>query len=825
MEIIKRNKYLILSFLIPSLLFLLIIIFDGLYPFGDNSLCPYDSLHQYIPFLSEYKYKLLHGESLFFSLRAASEDFYILWLYYLTSPLNLLILFFKDIIIGFNVIVILKLSLIGLSMALYLKRTYGKNNYYIVGFATAYSLSSYVIAYYYNIMWLDTLILFPFLISSFKKVINNKKNMYPIILALVIYSNFYMSINVCIFLCLYFLIQNFYGIKDFIKKGLRFFLLSIIGGGIASVFFIPFLSIVNNKIDSFPSTYFLTDFPSLFTSLCTYCDTNISMSYKSNANIYCGTVCLFFFFIYIFNKRISIEKRIKNLFLVLFLFLSMNISSLDYLIHGFSQPTGYMARYSYIFIFLIITCSFEAFSKKISFKNYILGFSSLLLLMIVNLIYLIINNKEYIPILCSLLVICMCFVFRKRRGLIIIFLLLELVITSTKNIKLAEVDVVQIRNENYQQLKENTDLYRSDIDVRSISNEAIYNNMNGMSIFSSTLVKPFTSFSFNLGLRGGSNYITTFGHSPVVDILYNLKYIYNQSDRQYFDYEEKEFYAGFSKYENIYDTSYGYLVPKSILKWNWDNNNPFSNINNFVGYYFDKHDSSTYIYDLITSNNITIDSNCTSLIKNEENNFSVTFDKKTDDDIISFIYKTEYPTVSVNIKYGSISSCYISVNDEIIISDNKVNGDIINVYNLNKGDIVKVTIRPKKSEESGRIYCNFAHLNEENMKKFADDITSNRVNITNINDNKIEGTYTYDKDKLLLLSFPYKDGWNLKIGNKDTKINKDLCLIVSLIDDSNYFKLSYITPFFKESLFISIISLLLYLFIKIMEIKIRKKYY
>lgn len=829
MKIIKY-KYIILSFIIPIFFFIGAIILGECYPFGENSLCPYDSLHQYIPFLSEYKYKLLHGESLFFSLRAASEDFYILWLYYLTSPLNIFILFFKDIIIGFDFLIILKVSLIGLSMALYLRRTYKKCDISITVFSTAYSLSSYVIAYYYSIMWLDILIIFPFLITSFKKLMANKKNIYPLLLAFVIYSNFYMSIQVCIFLCLFFLMQEFDDLKDFIKKGLRFTLLSIIGGGMAAVFYIPFFSVINNKLDNFPCTYFLTDFSSLFMSLCTMCSKNVAMSYKSNANIYCGVVCLFFFFIYIFNKRISIENRIKNIFLICLLFLSMNISSLDFMMHGFDKPTGYMARYSYIFIFLIITCAFEAFSYRISSKNYVLAFISSVSLMLINMIYLFIKKEDFIPIVCSLLVIALCFLFRKRKNIILALLIIELVITGANDFKVAGVDLVQTRSNAYENLKVDDDFHRSDIDIRSISNESIYNNMNGMSLFSSTLVKPFTSFTFKLGLRGGTNYITTFGHSSVIDILYNLKYIYNQAGEQYFDYNEVETNLGFSRYENVYDTSYGYLVPKSILKWDWDNDNPFSNINNFVGYYFDRHDSNTYVYDLISYEDIIIEDDFYTLVENQENNFSINFEKDDEEDTVSFIYKTEYPTISINIKYGGISSCHISVNDEVVVSDNKINGDIINLYNLNNGDTIKVTINPEKDEESGKIYCNFAHFNEENFKKFADDIISNKVDITSIKDNKVSGTYKYDENKLLLLSFPYKDGWNLKIGDKNIEINKDLCFMISEIDDSGTFEMNYITPLFKESLLISIIFCIIYLIIKIImnkyqESLIKKKQY
>ena len=68
----------------------------GVQPFGDNSLLIIDGLHQYMPFYSILYDKLKSGGSLFYSFRAGlGINFLSLYAYYLSSPLNLLILFFK----------------------------------------------------------------------------------------------------------------------------------------------------------------------------------------------------------------------------------------------------------------------------------------------------------------------------------------------------------------------------------------------------------------------------------------------------------------------------------------------------------------------------------------------------------------------------------------------------------------------------------------------------------------------------------------------------------------------------------------------------------
>ena len=64
----KRTIY-ILSFLLPLLTLICMMIYLGVTPFGDNSLLIIDGLHQYMPFFSVLYDKLRGGESLFYTFR------------------------------------------------------------------------------------------------------------------------------------------------------------------------------------------------------------------------------------------------------------------------------------------------------------------------------------------------------------------------------------------------------------------------------------------------------------------------------------------------------------------------------------------------------------------------------------------------------------------------------------------------------------------------------------------------------------------------------------------------------------------------------------
>ena len=162
------------------------------------------------------------------------------------------------------------------------------------------------------------------------------------------------------------------------------------------------------------------------------------------------------------------------------------------------------------------------------------------------------------------------------------------------------------------------------------------------------------------------------------------------------------------------------------------------------------------------------------------------------------------------------------VNDEQRISDNKVNGDIINVFNLSPGDIVRVEIKVKSDVSSGTIYCNFATFNEENYTKFAEDITSNRIEVKTTS-NSLYGEFEYKEDSIILFSIPYDEGWKLTINNDNSYIYDDICLITTSLNESGNFKLVYTPPLFYKSLLISLSSWGVYLIIILITYFLKKK--
>lgn len=220
----------------------------GIYPFGDKSVLTVDLYHQYTPFLMELRHKLLHGENLFMTLHVGlGINFWTVLAYYAFSPFNLLLLLFPAWLVPFAIwlIVLLKLSLAAMLMSAFLNYYYCqqaslawakvvKVSFDLSSYAEQikslqankaiqlrfrlsllfvsvfYAWSGYVLAYFWNLMWLDAIFALPLVALGITKLIRERKLLlYLLSLTYVISVNYYAAIFVCLFVALYSLVLFF----------------------------------------------------------------------------------------------------------------------------------------------------------------------------------------------------------------------------------------------------------------------------------------------------------------------------------------------------------------------------------------------------------------------------------------------------------------------------------------------------------------------------------------------------------------------------------------------------------------------------------------
>ena len=345
----------------------------GIYPVGDKTIVNSDMYLQYVGFLGHIKDVLKGEANLFYSFsKSLGGNTVGLFVYYMSSPLNLIIGLFPKAYIAETIVVItlIKIGLSSLTFTIYLIQSFKKKDINVIMFSLCYSFMAYNINFQLNIMWLDGVVLLPLVILGIDKLINeNKCKLYVISLFIAIVSNYYIGYMICIFSGLYFIYKLISNNKVELKKLGIFICASILSVALSAFVLIPtVLSLSSGKA----KFRLFQELPKLMMSL----DEVIAQLFIGNyslgqimgnyPNIYCGVIITVLGILYFLNKNISRKERILSGIFMFVLLLSIFISTLVLIWHGFDYPVGFAYRFSFLISFLGIVLAYKEF---ISYEN------------------------------------------------------------------------------------------------------------------------------------------------------------------------------------------------------------------------------------------------------------------------------------------------------------------------------------------------------------------------------------------------------------------------------------------------------------------------
>ncbi|MBQ1272065.1 MAG: YfhO family protein, partial [Clostridia bacterium] len=240
----KRKQsplWLILAFLVPMVGMWVGFACYGVHPFGDKQMLYSDLREQYYPFLQEFHARLQNGESILWSWNGGmGTDFGSLIAYYVASPLNFLTLLFPSHMLRdvMTFLLTVRIGCAGLFFALMLKKIFGKNNFSITFFGWMFAFCSFIMGYYWDTIWMDTVAILPLVfLGLYQLVTEGKFQLYVISLFWAVLSNYYLGAFVCYFCVIAFFaiaaIRQVYG-KPFLGRLLQFAGTSLLGGGLTA---------------------------------------------------------------------------------------------------------------------------------------------------------------------------------------------------------------------------------------------------------------------------------------------------------------------------------------------------------------------------------------------------------------------------------------------------------------------------------------------------------------------------------------------------------------------------------------------------------------
>ena len=602
----KYNLAKSLSFFLPVLIMLTNFALNQIYPFGGRSFLSTDLYHQYMPFMSGMLRAVKSGEGLSYTWNVGvGSNFLALYVYYLASPFHWLGLLVPEahLMEFITYLVVVKIGLCGLTCFCYLDGRNGSRPLTSLCFSLAYALSGFLAAYNWNIMWLDCVILLPLILMGLERLVKEgKPALYCVTLGLSIFTNYYLSIMICIFLVLYFVFL--YATEKHpmpegdpgrgkraaahLKPLGQFALYSLLAGGMAAVLLIPEVcAILETDFGdiSFPTK--VESYFSVLDMLARHCvAVQVEKGLDHWPNIYCGAGVFLFVPLYALNERIPARKRFGMLALAGVILLGFSTNILNFIWHGLNYPDSLPARQSFIYILLVLVMCHDACShldlgekaqrervlhvylgavaallmveKFVEHEDFLLGIEWLTLLFV----------TVYAAVL------YMAYAHRGKRWQAVAGCLIVAVVTAETGINTYCTSISNVSRDSYLEnqedykalyewAKEKEDgFYRLEKFSRKTKNDGMLAGYPTASVFSSTLNSSVMDLYERLGMRHSKVYYGYDGATALTSALLNVNYLFGESEKF-----ENELYSigesmnGITIYRAEHTLPFGYVAP------------------------------------------------------------------------------------------------------------------------------------------------------------------------------------------------------------------------------------------------------------------------
>lgn len=806
-----RRLPLFAAFLIPLLISVIICIDHEVYPFGERCLLQVDMYHQYCPFFTEFVDKLRFGESLMYSWTIGlGADFVSLFAYYLASPLNWLILLCpKGYVIEFmSILMIIRISLCGLTFAYYLKKHFHTNHPAIAVFGTAYALTAFMAAYAWNVMWTDCLVLAPLIILGVEQLVKEKKvTLYYVTLAVSILSNYYISIMICIFLVLYFLILLLEQKEGKIGACLRFGWYSLLAGGTGAVLLIPEAIILGESGSqgiSFPSAmewYF-----NLIAELGRHCILVETYTGRDHwPNLYSGVFTLFLILLYVMNRGISWKKKVPRILLLVFMAVSFANNMLDFIWHGLHFPDSLPGRQSFLYSFLLLVLCFETFLHLKENRWY-----QVLVALVLDSVFLYaayrLSDSEMIGsdsffvtavFIAVYAVLLLIWYAGKQKVREYIFLITSIVVIAelTVNFDMTGLDTVNrtsyvkdwkdyenVLNQAKEQESKNSAVYfyRTEEMERRTKNDAALSGYYSATQFSSLMNINVSHIYQDLGMEGGKNFYCINGASPLISSMLSLKYVIADNALEEGPLRTLVASSGDTYlYENKYSLPLGFMVDERVAElWDYKNGGGVSNQNELAY-----------------------------LLGAEEEMLSA----------VPAESETGISTISVP-EDGYYFAAYSSVMSDTLeeeVSDGRTksftkasHGYILDLGYAKAGDVIKI-----KNSNEERVDITAYKLDMAALDTAYQTLDSQTMELTSFSDRRITGTIDVKKAGDLVFSIAKEDGWKAYVDGREInpEIFAEAFISIPLEEGTHDIELCYTTPGLKMGAGISLGCVLLFL--------------
>ncbi|MBO4845625.1 MAG: YfhO family protein [Lachnospiraceae bacterium] len=761
----------------------LVYYFIGIYPGGPITILTYDMKSQYMPFFASLRYicDSTTDSSLFLNMSGSLANNFMGFAYYIYSPMTWMTTLFslEKLPDAIYFLTLVRIGLCGVGFCYHLYYTYPEKRHKlsIILLACCYALMAYNIGYSVNIMWLDAVLMLPWILTGIEKCLREERpGMFIVSVFLTLVLNYYISFMSGIFAIGYLFIRMFELNKWNAKRFGGFVIYSLVGIGTAMPVLLPgVLALSNGRMeeDKYPVVrmfrYSFIDVLCQLTSgkYDTVMDDGLPF-------IFCGSLTIVLVLVYFAKSKDDVISKLRWLILIAFYLFSMCFVPLDRIMHGFQETTCFEVRYGFAFSCMLLILAYRG----------------------VDCVVKVIKDKTYQKYI---------------KTLFAIFVLAELymnssILISELNVELhygTRVDYDRILNSKQKLLGsiEDTGFYRVSENTAYTYNDAAWLGYNGFGYFSSCYNLKVMNFLGSMGENQSHHILRDGLRTPVEETLLGAKYKIL--------YAEKPIYGKLIAYDGLYSL--------------YEDDNALS-----LGYMSELKDGGT---SQELSGNAFENQNI--WIKELTGRTEDVFRELQHDEQISYSSDglVQHDVFSVMISKKANIWAYFEIDNNRQLPDEKKTLKADNEMFLN-GESIGEFIDPHNESaymvflgehESGEKlnleilsskYCGIMHLfsfDEGVYHNCMNSLSKNQLYITEHSNGHFEGTIESGKCGSMLLTLPFMDGWNIKVDGKKVEYSdyRETMIVVPLDAGLHNIEIAFFPPGLITGLIIMLVSVCL----------------
>lgn len=822
----RRKRNVLLGFFIPVFVMTLAFAVNEVSPFGDRGILIIDSLHQYLPFFTEFHEKLVNSESLRYSFGGGlGINFWATFAYYFASPLNFLIVLFPTSMMmeAMALLVILKIGFSGGFFSYYLSRRNKDRNYTPILFGCMFALSNFMIGYYFNLMWLDSIAVLPLVMLGIEKIVDGKSGrVFAASLAFSLFSNYYIGFMLCLFSCLYFLmlwwIKRKGGFRQFFLSGVNFGWNALLAGGMAAIVLVPAYMALgmteSTSGNTFPKTIsFYTD---LFSQLTqhfaavepiTIADTQVGL------NAYCGVLVMILTVLYLVDKHISLRKRIGYFLLTVLLYVSFDINILNYIWHGFHTQNGLPNRFAFLYIAMLLIMGYDVFQHiRILPVWRVLAACLLPTAAVFAVSYKKIGEFPWYVYVVTLLLLAVYLFWivwyrlgRKRipviKNVIVSIGIVEMAASAVYGVccngtvsKSSYVEEQTAYQTMIQRRNETKLFYRTEMDSQRMRNANMFLGGDGMVLFSSTMPAATVDLCKALGIEARTNKNGYVGVTKLFNDVFGIDYIVSKENTEtLYQFERVDYEEPDGLFYNEDALSLGFMVDSKVKEWDINAGTPMEVQNQFI--------NLTTGYEPIIKLDRTVE-----LKDGEACTLKLPAGSQVYAQLMTSVAKLEVSTPEYKKTY------------------NNYNNQLYNLGCMEEDQLANITATFKEGQ-SGPVELKIYVCHQDEYEQVYEALAQEQMELTSFEDDHIEGTITAEEARTLMFSIPYDEGWSITVDGQKVKQYRigEALMGIDLEAGDHEIVLSYTPPGLWAGSALTIACVVLYLGTMAIEGKIEKK--